>query len=49
MNGKKGDMDVPVWLIWMLIALVAVLIVLGIISGKFGNFIRTIEALFRSG
>ena len=49
MNRKKGDWDVPVWLIWMVIALGVVLIIIGIISGKFGQFVRTIEALFRSG
>ena len=49
MNGKKGDFDIPVWLIWAVIALVVILIILGLISGKFGTFIRTIENLFRSG
>ena len=44
--GKRGDWDMPVWLIWMLIALLAALAIIGLSSGKFTEFLRAIGNIF---
>ena len=44
---KRGEWDMPVWLIWSLIALVVLLLIIGIGSGKLGEMVGKLGEVLR--
>ena len=44
---KRGEWDLPVWLIWSLIALVVLLLIIGLGSGKLGEMIGKLGEVLR--
>ena len=47
MRKKRGNVDIPVWLIWMLIALVVLLFIISAASGKMAGIVDKIGQLLR--
>ncbi len=47
MNGKKGNFEVPVWLVWTMIALVVLIFIIATGSGKMSGILNKILELLR--
>ncbi len=47
MNGKKGNFEVPVWLVWTMIALVVLISIIAIGSGKMSGLTNKLFELLR--
>lgn len=46
-TSKRGEWDMPVWLIWSLIALVVLLLIIGVGSGKLSEMAGKIGEVLR--
>lgn len=46
---KRGEWDIPVWLIWSLIALIVLILIIGLGSGKLAELAGKIGEVLRLG